>query len=382
MRELNLMSPGKLRWIEKASPTLLHDTDVIVRPFVASRCDADWLAMSSLIRGVWIADKLGRLDPVLRSTFGPKSYAGPCAIGHECVAEVIEIGGAVTSVAVGDKVVVPWSISCGHCDMCLRGLTLKCSTARRESGRENPVVCFGMGTLAGSYGDGSYGGMMCDALRVPYANHMLAPIPNGIDPVRLAAASDSLADGWSRVAPHLARKPDARVLVVAGLARGIGLYAAGIAAAHGVHVDYSDSSAQRLSIARSLGANAVARPSLVRFPAPTELYDIVVDASNLPAGIDYAVRSTAPGGICEVPSYHSANRTGVPLMHMTFTDITLHVGTSHVAATLPEVLSWMIAHDFPAEKVTPTVTEWDDAPRAYGTKRTTKPVLYRPPLRA
>lgn len=380
MRELNLLSPGKLRWLDRPEPTLLREDDAIVRPFMASRCDADWLAMSSKIRGVWLSEKMRLADPILRETFGAKSYAAPCAIGHECVAEVVEVGAAVNSVTVGDKVVVPWSVSCGQCAMCRRGLTLKCTTTRRESGRERPVVCYGLGNLAGSYGQGSYGGMISDFLRVPFANHMLSRVPEGLDPLRIAAASDTLADGWSRVIPHLRVRPGARVLVVAGLLRATGLYAAGTAAAHGAQVDYIDSSIRRLELAESLGARAIQRPNLFRFPKASEVYDIVVDASNLPTGITYAIRSTAPGGICEVPSYHSAKLTGIPLMHMAFTDITLHVTASHVAATLPDVLNWVKDNNFPAEKVAPDVSNWEDAPRAYATKDTTIPVLYRPPL--
>lgn len=382
MKVLSLTSPGKARWLEREEPTLLRDDDAIVRPFVAARCDADWLAMSApLLRAIHVREAFGRVDPIYRQTFGPRSYPTPCALGHECVAEVIEVGSAVTAVSAGDRVVVPWSISCGVCEMCQRGLTLKCTTTRREARTEQPLVCYGLGAQAGSYGSGSYGGMISDYLRVPFANHMLAPIPSTIDPVRVAAASDSLTDAWSRIVPNLADRPNARVLIVAGLVRGIGLYAAGIAATQGARVDYSDSSVKRLEIAESLGARAKPRTKLTRFPDPDDQYDIVVDASNLPAGIDYAVRSTAPGGICEVPSYHTSVRTGVPLMHMTFTDITMHVGTSHAAATIPDVLRWVDDNDFPAEKVTPIVSEWNDAPAAYGTRHnTTKPAIFRSPI--
>lgn len=380
MKELNLISPGRLRWIDKPRPTLIDEQDALVRPFVASRCDGDWLAMTPAIRAVWLAQRFGLIDPVVAETFGSRMYAGPCAIGHECVAEVTEIGAAVTEVEVGDIVVVPWSVSCGQCEMCCRGMTLKCTTTRRDTGTERPVVCYGLGENAGAHRAGCYGGMISDFLRVPYADHMLTRLPAGVDPLRAAAASDSLADGWSRVIPHLKTRPNARVLVVAGLARGIGLYAAGVAAMNGANVDYCDSSSRRLELAESLGATAIQRRNLLNFPSVTEQYDIVVDASNVPTAIPFAIRSTAPGGICEVPSYHIAARTGVPLMHATFTDITIHVGTSNAAAILPDVMSWIQTTGFRAEMITPDVSDWNDAPQVYGTKSTRKPVLYRPTL--
>lgn len=69
---------------------------------------------------------------------------------------------------------------------------------------------------------GPYGGMVSDLLRVPFADHMLVPLPAGLDPLRVAAASDNLADAWRAVVPHLSERPGARVLVVGGGAQSHG----------------------------------------------------------------------------------------------------------------------------------------------------------------
>ncbi|UGT43995.1 alcohol dehydrogenase catalytic domain-containing protein [Nocardia yamanashiensis] len=375
MRELNLLSPGTMAWLDRRDPELEREDDVIVRPFVAARCDADSIPTTpALLRLVRLAMKAKLLDPIVRDGVGPTPFAAPCALGHECVAEVIEVGAAVTAVAVGDKVVVPWSISCGQCAPCRRGLTTKCVVSRSESGRERPVACYGNGPVAGGYG-----GMVSDLVRVPYGNHMPARLPDGLDPLRVAAASDNLTDGWRCVAPFLRYRPEASVLVVGGLAKSVGLYAAGIAAAFGARVDYLDSNPRRLAIAESLGARPTQRPGLLRFPRERGEYDLVVDASNLTNGLTYAVRSTAPGGDCVVPSYHLGAFTPVPLMHMSWTDITLHVGPSHPAASLSDMLTWIHENAFPAEKVTTVIADFDDAPLAYE-QRATKCVLYRPPL--
>lgn len=371
-----MVSPGRFRWLDRPAPVLGDDNEAIVRPFVVGRCDGDQIPSSAtLLRAVRFAQKARLLDPILRETFGPKPYGQPCAIGHECVAEVVEIGSAVTTIRVGDKVVVPYAVSCGTCFSCRRGLTGKCTTTRADgSGGERPVSWYGHGPATGPYG-----GMASDLFRVPYAEHMLTPVPDGLDPLRIAAASDNLSEAWRSTIPHLRRYPGARVLVVGGLERAVGLYAAGIAVAHGSAVDYLDSSPSRLAVARSLGANAVERPSLISFPRTRFRYDIVVDASNLQPGLVHAIRSTAPGGACVTPSYHLGLRTGIPMMHMTLNDLDLHVGMSHPGHTLPEVLAWVNEHDFPAEKVTTHTASWSDAPTAYS-MRTTKLVLHRPPL--
>ncbi len=102
-------------------------------------------------------------------------FKGPFGIGHECVAQVTEVGAVVAEIKVGDVVVVPWAISCGSCQECRLGLTAKCSTMRVESpGRT--LAAFGFGPSCGPWG-----GMVTDSLRVPFADHMLVRVPKSVD---------------------------------------------------------------------------------------------------------------------------------------------------------------------------------------------------------
>jgi alcohol dehydrogenase len=370
VRELNLLSAGRLGWIERDDPVLENAGDAIVRPFVAGRCDGDALPVHQHVsRALQAGLKAGVIDPAVGHICGHVPFRGPFAIGHEAIAEVVEVGPGVERLQPGDRVVVPWSVSCGHCDACLRGLTSKCSTAR--GGRT--LAAYGFGPACGPFG-----GMLTDLLRVPFADHMLVPLPDGIDPLRVAAASDNLPDAWRTVVPQLRARPGASVLVVGGGAQSIGLYAAGLAVAHGASlVDYADSSSHRLATAERLGAAVHERSR--RSVAPRRSYDIVVEASSSAAGLRHALRSTAPGGVCTAVGYYLTRNTGIPLMHMYANDITLHVGVSHPRAVLPDVLAWVGEHDFPAERVTSLLADWDDAPSAYA-ERTTKLVLHRPPL--
>ena len=371
MRELNFISTGRLEWIDRPDPQVRADDDVIVRPFVVSRCDGDTLPIHSRVsRAMQAGLKAGVIDPAVGHICGPVPFRGPFAIGHEAIGEVVTVGPAVTTIAVGDKVVVPWAVSCGRCEACQRGLTSKCTTTRGE----RTLSAYGFGPASGPYG-----GMISDLIRVPYADHMLVKIPNGLDPLRVAAASDNLADAWRAVVPQLRARPGATVLVVGGGAQSIGLYAAGLAAAHGASViDFLDRSTRRLSIAESVGAHALERKPR-GYPEHESGYDIVVEASSSTTGLRHALRSTAPGGTCTAVGYYVGTNTGIPLMHMYATDITLHLGVSHSRAVLPEMLSWIHDHDFPAEKVTTMLSDFDDAPQAYA-ERTTKLVLHRKPL--
>src|SRR6185312_10558549 len=146
------------------------------------------------------------------SICGPVPFRGPFAIGHECVGQVVSKGDDVTNLSIGQVVVVPWAVSCGSCPECERGITAKCSTTR-----DHELAAFGFGPASGPWG-----GMVADEIRVPYADHMLVPVPDGVDPLRVASASDNLADAWRAVVPPLAERPGGSVLVIGGGAQSIG----------------------------------------------------------------------------------------------------------------------------------------------------------------
>ena len=378
MRELTFIRSGRLEWRERPDPVLAEPTDALVRPFIASRCDGDVLPIHrSVSRGMQAGLRLGLLDPVVGSILGPVPFQGPFAIGHECVAQVIAVGAGVTDVAPGDVVVVPWAISCGECEECRLGLTAKCATMRAQS-PGGTLAAFGFGSSSGPWG-----GMVADSLRIPHADHMLVRVPDGVDPLRVAAASDNLADAWRSVAPALRQRPGGSVLVLGGGGQSIGLYAAGLAVSLGAGVvDYLDSRDERIAVAESLGAagrRVGGRRRASVLGGITRRYDVVVEASSRAQGLRDAVRALRPGGVCTATGYYLATGTRVPVMDMYATSATLQVGISHVRPVLPELLDFVATTGFPAERVTSLLADWDDAPTAY-TARTTKLVLHRPPL--
>lgn len=378
MRELNFIKAGRLEWRDRPDPTLVEPTDALVRPFVAGRCDGDVLPIHRPVsRAMQLGLKVGLIDPVVASIVGPVPFQGPFGIGHECVAEVFETGSAVTELRVGDIVIVPWAVSCGTCRECTLGLTAKCSTTTPTS-PGNTLSAFGFGPSSGSWG-----GMVADALRIPFADHMLVKVPGGVDPLRVAAASDNLTDAWRAVVPALRHRPGGKVLVIGGGGQSIGLYAAGLAVAHGASVvDYYDDRQSRLDVAEAFGATvhrveAAKRKSLES--SVRNQYDVAVEASSQEAGLAIAIRALRAGGVCTGTGYYLAPGTKIPVMDMYATSATLKVGVSHVRPHLPELLDFIAQHKFPAENVTSLVADWDDAPEAYAS-HTTKLVLHREPL--
>jgi threonine dehydrogenase-like Zn-dependent dehydrogenase len=375
VRELQFIRSGRLAWRERDAPIVQDPGDAVVRPFVAGRCDGDTVPIHRPVsRAMQVGIAIGAIDPVVGCICGAVPFKGPFAIGHECVAQVVAVGTGVRQIRIGQTVIVPWAVSCGSCPQCRRGLTSKCSTTTSRT-----LAAYGFGQASGPWG-----GMIADEFRVPFADHMLVPVPPGVPALRVAAAGDNLADAWRSVVPPLTERPGASVLVIGGGAKSIGLYAAGLAAAHGGRiVDYLDDDPGRRRIAESFGARPVATAPARRRgshrAATSVSYDVVVEASSRAAGIRRALRSLAPGGVCTAVGYYLAAGTRVPLMRMYATDATLRIGVSHARAVLPDLLAFVERTGYAAEQVNTLTADWDDAPSAYAA-RTTKVVLQREPL--
>jgi threonine dehydrogenase-like Zn-dependent dehydrogenase len=372
VRELVFIRSGSLAWRDRVAPILREPGDAIVRPFIAARCDGDTVPIHRPVSRLMQAGlAVGAIDPMVGCICGRVPFKGPFAIGHECVAQVLAVGSGVQHIRVGQTVVVPWAVSCGTCEPCRRGLTSKCATTTNGT-----LAAYGFGPASGAWG-----GMVADELRVPFADHMLVAVPADVPPLRIAAASDNLADAWRSVVTPLRDRPGGSVLVIGGGAKSIGLYAAGLAVAHGAAVvHYIDDDPVRRRIAEAFGAHTFPARVRSRQRRTTTLgYDVVVEASSRAAGLRRAIRSLARGGVCTAVGYYLATGTRLPVMHMYATDATLRVGVSHARAVLPDLLAFVARTGYPAEQVTTLTAHWDDAPTAYAT-RTTKLVLQRDPV--
>ncbi|MFJ3975005.1 zinc-binding dehydrogenase [Streptomyces sp. NPDC090021] len=333
MRELTYVARNTVEWREAPDPALASDREAIVAPVAATSCDVD----SSILAGH------GFLDP-------------PFALGHECVARVIETGDEVTTVAPGALVVVPWSISCGTCDQCRTGLTAHCTSVPHMAMYGAPI-------------GGTWGGLFSDLVRVPYADAMLVPLPPGLDPVAMASASDNWSLAWRLVAPHLKDRPGARVLVIA---RGsIGLYVCDIARALGASdVLYVDPDPAHRALAETYGARTAEAIEPIRHG-----FDLAVEATGRVGQLELAVKSLAPEGFCESAGNHF--RPGeLPLLDMYLTGVTLRIARDNVRAHIPDALALAGSGTVEPTRVVSHVLDWEDLPSALP-ERHLKPVFVR-----
>jgi threonine dehydrogenase-like Zn-dependent dehydrogenase len=130
-------------------------------------------------------------------------------LGHEPMGIVEEVGSEVDQIGPGDRVVIPFNISCGHCFMCDQGLQSQCETTQvRDEG--TGAALFGYTKLYGQVPGGQ-----AELLRVPQAQYGPIKVPDGPPDDRFVYLSDVLPTAWQAVA--YADVPDGGTLAVLGL---------------------------------------------------------------------------------------------------------------------------------------------------------------------
>jgi alcohol dehydrogenase len=266
------------------------------------------------------------------------------------------MGERVTTVRTRQRVALPFEINCGDCGACRAGLTSNCASVP-------PLSMYGFGV-----GAGHWGGVLADRVAVPYADAMLVPLPDGVDPAAAASVSDTICDGYRHIGPHLPRllerDPDAEVMIVAALTRrtlfaaSVPLYAGMVARALGARrVRLVDARAGVRAAAERLGLTPL-RPEELRRARPAAL---VVAATATRKGLWAALGATAPDGICSsVGGLHRSAR--IPVMRLYGRNVTLHIGRTDARATMPPALELMSAGRFRPEEVFSTLGSLEDAP--------------------
>src|SRR2546423_4201276 len=131
-------------------------------------------------------------DLHLYEVLGPFIDAGDI-LGHEPMGVVEEVGAEVTRIAPGDRVVIPFNVSCGHCWMCEQGLQSQCETTQvREQG--SGAALLGYTKLYGQVPGGQ-----AEFLRVPQGHYGPIKVPEGPPDDRFVYLSDVLPTAWQAV---------------------------------------------------------------------------------------------------------------------------------------------------------------------------------------
>ncbi|MGY1914342.1 alcohol dehydrogenase catalytic domain-containing protein [Blastococcus sp. SYSU DS0973] len=355
MRAVTWHGRGDVRVDTVPDPTIQDQTDVIVEITSSGICGSDLHLIEVLAPFMTVGD----------------------VMGHEPMGIVREVGRDVTAVKPGDRVVVPFNVSCNTCWTCSQGLQSQCETTQnREQGMGASL--FGYTKLYGQVPGGQ-----AEYLRVPFGNTLPIKVPDAPLDDRFVYLSDVLPTAWQAV--QYAGVPEGGSVLVLGLGP-IGDMATRVAKHLGAgQVIASDVVPERLARARRNGitvidstdqAEVVAR---VRDLTDGRGPDAVIDAVGMEAhgsplatiaqkatavvpdaimervmtvvGIDRlaalntAIEAVRRGGTISLSGVYGGATDPLPLMRMFDKQIQLRMGQANVWRWVPDILPLLLDGD-------------------------------------
>jgi threonine dehydrogenase-like Zn-dependent dehydrogenase len=320
-------------------------------------------------------------------------------LGHEPMGIVEEVGADVTHIKPGDRVVIPFNVSCGHCYTCDKGLQSQCETTQvREYG--TGAALLGYTKLYGQVPGGQ-----AEFLRVPQAHYGPIKVPEGPPDDRFVYLSDVLPTAWQAV--EYADVPDGETVLVLGLGPigemctriaqhrgagqviGVDLVPERIARAnaHGVttlDLDDEDDLPEAvreltdgrgpISVIDAVGMEAHGSPvGKLAHRLAGLLPDVVARPVVQKAGIDrlaalhMAIELVQRGGTISVSGVYGGAVSPMPLIQMFDKQINVRMGQANVKRWIDDLLPLVSGDDDPlgVEDYATHRLPIDDAPRAY-----------------
>jgi threonine dehydrogenase-like Zn-dependent dehydrogenase len=377
MKALTFQGTNKVTVDTVPDPAIQEPTDAIVRMTSTAICGSD----------------LHLLD-----TLGMYIDSGD-VLGHEPMGIVEEVGASVTHIRPGDRVVVPFNISCGACWMCSRGFYAQCETTQvRDQG--TGAALFGYTKLYGQVP-----GAQAEYLRVPQAHFGPIKVPEGPVDERFLFLSDVLPTSWQAV-KYADVEPGCTVAVI-GLGP-IGQMCARIAKYLGAErVIAVDSVPERLALAQRHGIEVIDESSTDDVAGA--VFDLtngrgadgVVEAVGMEAhgspvqefaqrsagllpdkvarkaiekiGVDRmaalytAFASVRRAGTVSIIGVYGGQADPFPMMDLFDKGVTIRMGQAHVKRWIDEIMPALTGDDDPlgTEDLTTHRLPLDDAPHGY-----------------
>lgn len=338
MRALTLNGPEAVSVRDLPDPVVQEPTDAVVRVEAAGLCGSDlhpYLAREPVRWGV--------------------------VPGHEVVGEVVDIGRSVTRVAVGDRVVVPFSTSCGRCKPCTRQLSARCVHGQ----------LFGWSDPSASAEDGQrppLDGGQAELVRVPLADGTLVGIPAELEAGAAILLADNLPTGWYAARRAGVTGATESVLVVG--AGSVGICSAVAARLLGAsRVLVTDRDPGRLAHA----ASALAEFGVTGIdPADTPglAVDAAIDAAGPVQAQGLAAGAVAPGGTVSIIAVQTAAAFGIAPVLAYDRNLTIRTGRAPVRTLLEEVAPLVLDGTLPvpvAAIITHPGLPLTEGPEAYRT---------------
>lgn len=268
-----------------------------------------------------------------------------CAMGHEFTGEVVEIGPEVKHLRVGDRVMSPFTTSCGHCFYCKKGLTSRCVHGQLFGWRSDTR--------------GLHGGQ-AEYVRVPLADQTLVRVPEGVSEKLALLLGDILSTGYFCAEQAEIRPGEVQVVVGCG---PVGLMAIWAARKMGAETLFAvDRIPERLALAASFGAIPLDYTQVVVSDQLAEVTggrgaDAVMEAVGSGAATRSAFEMLRPGGTLSAVGVNTDQQFAFDPVEAYDKNITYRIGRCPARAYMArlvelarpdaDLLESIFSHDLP-----------------------------------
>jgi alcohol dehydrogenase len=329
MKALVYGGPGQRSWETVGDPAIDQPTDVIVKIDTTTICGTDL----HILKGDVPSVAEGRV------------------LGHEAVATVVETGAAVSSLAEGDRVLVPAITSCGRCRYCREGMAAHCEAVG------------GIGWIFGHLIDG----VQAEFARVPFAETSVHHVPEGVSDEQVLFLADILPTGYEIGVQNGRVQPGDTIAVVGAGPVGLAAMMTGAIAGAGriIAVDMAES---RLKHARNFGATHTviggedAERQILEITGGAGV-DVAMEAVGIPGTFDLCTRIVRAGGTVANIGVHGAPTT-LHLEDLWIKNITITTGLVS-GSTIPTLLKLARDGKMEAEKLGTHHFALDEIEQAY-----------------
>lgn len=357
-----------------ADPRILNPHDAIVQVTSAAICGSDLHLYDGYIPTMRRGDILG----------------------HEAMGEVVEVGPEVKNLKPGDRVVVPFTIACGHCHYCQRGQASLCDNSNPNAWMAEKLYGYSPAGLYGySHLMGGYAGGQAEYLRVPFADFGPIKVDSGLSDDQLLFLSDVLPTGYQAALNCDIRQ--GHIVAVWGCGP-VGQFAILSALLLGAErVIAIDDVPERLEMARQHGdgrvevINAAEHDVLETLKELTgdrgpdacidavgmeahghgvmSWYDVAKQTARLetdrPTALREVIMSCGKGGTVSIPGVYSGIVDKLPLGAAFQKGLTFKMGQTHVPAYMPKLLDHISKGEIDPTFIITHRVSLEDAPQAY-----------------
>ena len=333
MKAITFHGVGDVRVQDVAEPKVVDPTDVVVKITTSAVCGSD------------LHQYHGRGGALVQTG---------AVMGHEFMGTVEDLGPSVRQVRRGDRVIVPFSVSCGTCEWCRRRLPTQCTTTGRA-------------VFGGRFGH-VWGGGQAQLIRVPFADHLCEVVPAEMTDHDAIFLGDILSTGYF-CAENGGIRPGDNVAVFG--AGPVGLLAMQSAQLFGParlfavdRVDY------RLKLAEEFGAEPV---NLDRGDPAEQLReltggrgpDVVLECVGHETPFTQAIQAVRAGGTVASVGVYVETSLGFPAREAFFKDLTLKMGICNARNYMTPLLPLVQVGKLKPARIISHTMALGDAPKGY-----------------